>query len=215
MATKKTQSAPKKTKSTAATQPSKTAAEIINASGVSLETLESTADKAPRFLRAVGRSHIIARALGKHGYTADVHRTGWRLYFHIAGTATLDSEDLELDTDVGISNAGHEVEDWAHTNLEIIRVALEDEFPAAEKFVFAGITGDDDKVVSEVGLVLGRLGELATGKAKTKAPKDNLAAAALVAKHCVSDEERARVLGFPLRQSLWLSSACVTLARAE
>lgn len=89
--------------------------------GVSRVTLDAAPERALAFLRGVGLSVGIRRALFARGYTKDDHDEGWKLLLEASGFG----DGGEEDEDEAVREAAIEIDAWDEGAIRIIAASLE------------------------------------------------------------------------------------------
>lgn len=157
----------------------------------SRSTLERAYDRAPRFLRAIGRYPEISAALAEVGYTAADHDEGWNLLHRVAGYRR--DEPVVLAKSPG-ADAMAELDAWDEKGFVLARAALERRHPAQADFVFEGLEASTGaEAVLGVRTFLERLTALAEDPARAETRDADAAALATLAERGIDAAERARL----------------------
>lgn len=155
-------------------------------------TLERAFDRAPRFLRAIGRHAEISSALADVGYTAADHEEGWNLLHKAAGYRR--DEPALLARSNPSADALAELDAWDEKGFLLARAALERRHPEQAAFVFEGLEASTGgEAVIGVRTFLERLTALAGEPARAATREADTAALATLAARGIDAAERARL----------------------
>jgi hypothetical protein len=153
---------------------------------VGRETLEETALRTLKLLRAIGTSLPIRSALVGVGYEDADHQEGWTLLHAASGYAPTGTADA---IDVDVHDAIATLDAWDEDGFRIIRASLSRKFPAIAGEILQGIGPKvGPEAVVGVATLLDRLDALEKRK-----DKDAKAAMELLAKRGITPAERARL----------------------
>jgi hypothetical protein len=157
---------------------------------VSRSTLEAVPERALAFLRGVGLSVGIRRALFARGYTRDDHAEGWKLLHEASGFGDA-GEEIE---DQAVREAAVEIDAWDEGAIRIIQASLERRFPEQAAFVLQGIRpATGAAAILGVERLLDRLDALEANNEREGSRKEDRAALDLLAKRGIDAKERARL----------------------
>lgn len=155
-------------------------------------TLERAFDRAPRFLRAIGRHPEIATALADVGYTAADHDEGWSLLQKAGGYWR--GEPPRIVRTTPSADALAELDAWSGQGFLLAHAALERRHPKQAAFVFGGSEASmgTDRVIG-TRIFLERLAALADDSARATTREADAAALATLAARGIDAAERARL----------------------
>ena len=169
---------------------------------LSRRVIERDRDRATKFLAAVGRSARIFGALqSKAGYSAEIHKEGWRLLLGSLGqTRSVVEEQPRVDAQ---EQAIAQLDNWDGPAFTRARAALKHRFPQHEEFLFSGLNqGDGAEAVHTVQSFLDRiqaLREAPEGEspvANSDTDQDRAVLALLEARKIIDAEIEAQLRGW-------------------
>jgi hypothetical protein len=157
---------------------------------VSRSTLDAVPERALAFLRGMGLSVGIRRALFARGYTKDDHVEGWKLLHEVSGFGDA-GEEVE---DATVREAALEIDAWDEGAIRIIQATFERRFPEQAAFVLQGIRpATGAAAILGVARLLERLDALEESDERKDSRKQDRAALELLARRGIDAKERARV----------------------
>ncbi|MEO6419864.1 MAG: hypothetical protein ABIP39_10680 [Polyangiaceae bacterium] len=147
---------------------------------VGIATLEDTPRRALEFIRGIGASPEVMRALVTAGYTTNDHEEGIRLVNDVLGYISRPSA-IAQPSAPSYAAAVKEIKQWVKSDFRRIKIGLHRFFPEQAEYLFTGL--DVSGVMDAVALVeifLKRLGSLANAPERKATRKADHAAIAML-----------------------------------
>jgi hypothetical protein len=151
--------------------------------------LEKTPERVITFLRAIGTSKAIRRAMMLRGYGSTDHREGWQLLSDTTGFVGA-SEDFEAE-DTDVAEAIRELDAADETLIRVVRATLRRRYPDQAARVLTNLEpASGAAAVLTIATLLERLAELDKSR-----DKEDQAAMALLGRRGVDEAERNHLRG--------------------
>jgi hypothetical protein len=192
------------------------------------EVLEETPQRVLAFLRGIGTTRRIMRAMMARGYTREDHLEGWELLRRTAGGLD-DGPSTERVPPTAAAEAIAELDAWDEPNVRIIGAVLRRRHKEQHDKILAGVVpGSGAESVVVVQTLLARLDALAKSKSDEEKKalttlarrgydeKERARLAALIARRaCPTSSPRRRASARPSASGTTISSRCASGTRSS